>query len=120
MTKILADHCVPQDLLSPLLKAGFRIETARSKKLDETSDDEIFKYAQKHGYVFLTVDNDFGNIVRFDIRNSHGVVIVALGSRADEMPHKLVRFFADIEKKRRKLEGLLYLLDRDAVRIWPR
>ena len=117
--KILADHCVHQDLIDALKRNGLYVVTARSEKMDKAADTEIFKHTQKYGFILLTFDKDFGNIIRFDIRGSHGVVLIVMETMTrEETAHKVCRFFQRMENK--KLSGHLYLIERAGVRIWPR
>ena len=116
---IFADHCVNTDVVNALRENGFEIERASEKDLDKATDEEIFSYVLKRKQVLLTFDKDFGNIVRFNIRQSKGIVIVYV-ERMDkkQIMDKTVAFFKKIKEK--FLKGTLFIVEHDDIRIWPR
>ncbi len=117
--RILGDHCIHGDLVAALSKVGVAITKVSDKKLADASDQEIYAYAQQHKYTILTYDKDFGNIVRFNIRHSQGIVIVYIeGMRKEEIIDKTIYFFKNFKEK--EFTGKLFLIEKDGIRIWPK
>ena len=81
--KILADECIHRDLLEALEKEGFGILSVRDVERG-ASDERVFELAKESERVLLTFGRGFGDIFRFDIGNSYGVVIVLIGKLIKE------------------------------------
>src|SRR3989344_5222291 len=117
--RIFADHCVHRDVVEAMRDAGHRVERALDAGHHKSSDEEIFNYARKTTQVLLTFDKDFGNIVRFEINKSHGVVIVYIENMAKkDVSEHAVRFFNQTNMKR--LRGSLWLIKPNVITRWPK
>lgn len=93
--KILADECIPND------------------------DDKIFGYASDKRLVLLTFDRGFGDIFRFDISSSAGVVVMLISQMTkEEMTNILLAFLNSLKGKR--LEGQLVIIGKRRIRISSR
>src|SRR3989338_7628182 len=107
---IFADQCVNTDVVDALRKIGFDIETAIEKRLETASDEEIFSHCLKAGQALLTFDKDFGNIIRFNISRSQGVVVVYVeGMSRAEIILRTTEFFQKTKEK--ELKGGLFLIE---------
>lgn len=114
---IFADHCVHSAVVEVLRMHGWQVETAADAGLAAVSDDIIFKYAVKTKQILLTFDGDFGNILRFDIRKSFGVIVVYVNNlKKDDILTLVKSFFS----KKIQLKGKLFIVERDQVRVWPK
>ena len=117
--RLFADHCVPTDVVVALRTLGCQVERAYDVGLDRASDAEIFAYARQHRRILLTTDRDFGNIVRFAISTSPGVVILELEEVSRTTLVKRVQgFFRAVRPS--SLRGRLTLLEPTRIRIWPK
>lgn len=117
--RIFADHCVHTDIVENLRQIGLTIERAYEVGLEKSSDEEIFNYILKTFQVLLTFDKDFGNIIRFNIENSAGVIIVYTEKMSSEiMIERIVSFFQRIKEK--DLKDTLFLIEPERIRIWPK
>ena len=118
--KIFADQCVNRDVVEALKGSErFKVVSASNVNLHDASDDEIFNYVLKNNYVLLTFDKDFGNILRFDIRNSSGVVIVYIEDMdKEEIIKNTLNFFKEFNKL--QLKRRLFIIEKDIIRIWPK
>ena len=115
--KILADQCVNTDVVDALRKIGLAVEKAIEKRLEMATDEEIFNHILKTGQILLTFDKDFGNIIRFNIRRSQGVVIVYVeGMSRAEIILRTTEFFQKTKEK--ELKGGLFLIEPKRIRIW--
>lgn len=117
--RIFADHCVNTDVVIALRETGFKIERASEKNLAKATDEEIYNYVLKSKQILLTFDKDFGNIVRFNIRHSKGIVIIYVERmNKKQIVDKTVTFFKKIKVS--LLKGTLFIVEHDDIRIWPR
>lgn len=114
---IFADHCVHQAVITALRDFGFKIETANEAGLATASDDLLFKYILKTKQTLLTFDSDFGNILRFDIRRSAGVIVVYPNNL---LKAELIKMVTDFFAKQYKLPGHLFIVEHNQIRLWPR
>lgn len=114
---IFADQYVHTNVIEALRKIGLKVERAIDKGLERADDEEIFKYAFKNRHILLTFDTDFGNIIRFDIKKSMGVVIVYIERLTrKEIIRLTVKFFRSINRKR--LQGSLFIIEPHRTRVW--
>jgi len=119
--KIFADQCIHADVIKALREEDFKVETAAEVGMSKSSDEEIFNYALENSQVLLTFDHDFGNILRFDIEQSQGVVIFYLDERLsrETIESRAVKFFSEFEED--DLKGkLLTISAAGQVRVWPK
>ncbi|MBI5748906.1 MAG: DUF5615 family PIN-like protein, partial [Nitrospinae bacterium] len=92
--KNFVDHSENIDVIEALRSLHIRIETALEAGLNSAEDTEIFTHSLKTSSILLTFDKDFGNIIRFKIRESHGIVIVYVeGMSREEILRRTINFF---------------------------
>src|SRR3989338_10069778 len=100
---IFLDHCVHKDLITSLKEAGYQVITAAEAKLDHATDTDIFDYCITRDCILLTFDKDFGNILRFNIRTSPGVVITYIEHMTkEEIINRTFQFFQKFNPDRIK------------------
>lgn len=113
-----ADHCVHAGVIEALRQAGWQIETAAEVGLTSATDDSIFQYVLKTKQILLTFDADFGNILRFDIKKSFGVIVVYVNNvKKDDMINMIIRF---LQNTSLPLRGKLFIIEHNQVRVWPK
>jgi len=117
--RVLADHCIPPSLVHVLRENGINVIRLLEKRLQKASDEAVFNFAFKNSLVLLTFDHDFGNITRFNIRRSRGVVIVYVERMTKAVIfRRTVEFFKNT--KGRKLGRRLFIIEPEGTRIWPK
>ena|SRR3989338_2984289 len=117
--RIFADQCVNTDIIEALRNLRLQVITASEAGLDRAGDAEIFAYCLKNSRILLTFDKDFGNIIRFNIRKSHGTVIVYIeGMSREEILHRTISFFQHTTAN--KLKSRLFIIEPEDIRIWPK
>ena len=79
--RILADENIPRTIVFWLRDQGHDVLHAAESRA-RTPDAELLAEAEARGFVVLTEDKDFGELVFRDQRNSHGVILV----RAADLP----------------------------------
>ena len=116
MIKILADEGIHADLVSALKKAGLDVVTASEAGLSAKNDEDIFAKANSLKRILLTFDRGFGDIFRFDISGSQGVVILLI-SQMDktEIINIPLAFFTTLGKRR--LTSQLVIIGKHRIRI---
>lgn len=114
--KVLADECIHKDLILSLRKAHINVKTAADLNIATKTDDEIFKACVKTKRVLLTFDRGFGDIFRFDISKSPGVVIILIAHiQKDEILKIAKSFFS--QTKVTDLKGNLAIISKNKIRL---
>ena len=119
MLKIFADECITQDIVIALRDQGLDILTAREAGLIGADDDAIFDFALKDKRILLTFDREFGNIFRFSINKSAGVVIILIGQMSKEETINIPLNFFSFAKSR-DLKSKLVIIGKTRIRISKR
>src|SRR3989338_8592835 len=114
---VFADQCIHKDLISALKNAGIQVQHASDVQLEQTTDIDIFDHAAKQKSILLTFDKDFGNILRFSIRNAFGIVIIYMDDMTkEEISRCTLQFFKKFSES--QLKGKLFVVERDKIRAW--
>ena len=117
---ILCDQCVTRDVVNALRKAGFNTVHTSELGLSRSSDQEIFRYAQRAKRVLLSFDHGFGNITQFNIRNASGVVVVYIAEMKRQVIIERILFVFQQVLKQRQVVRHLFIVEMDSIRIWPK
>lgn len=117
MIKLLADECVNTDVVLGLRKEGLDVLTVREASLTGTDDERIFKFAVENKRVLFSFDRGFGDIFRFNIKRSSGVMIVLVGQMRKGDIVKIVLGFLAVLGKRASLRGKLAILGKTRIRV---
>ena len=119
MYQILADECIHLDLIKALRQAGLDVLTVIEAGLSSASDETVFELAVKKKRILLTFDRGFGDIFRFDISGSCGVVIVLINQMTKKEIISLPLAFFNFQKGR-SLAGKLAIIGKRRIRISQR
>ena len=103
-----------------LASAGHEISTVRMQELGGEPDEKIFRHCAAEGRVLITLDHDFGNVLRFPPEKSSGLVILELSAHAtpDAILNRLREFLAVLES--RSIQNELWIVEPGRVRIHQR
>ncbi len=82
--RILADENIPRSIVAWFRSQGHDVLYA-SESRAQTPDGDLLTESEDQGYVILTEDKDFGELVFRDRRNTHGVVLL----RMEDLPAAL-------------------------------
>jgi len=119
MYKILADECIHTDLVNALRNAGLDVLTVNEAGLLGVPDKVVFQAGVEKKRIILTFDRGFGDIFRFNIGNSNGVVIVLIKQMSkEEILDISTTFF--VSQKDRVLAGKLIIIGKSKIRISSR
>ena len=119
MYRILADECIHRDLIEALRQAGLDVLSAAEADLISAPDGVVFQEAIRRRRILLTFDRGFGDIFRFDIASSFGVIIILINQMTrEEIINLPLAFFAFL--KGRSLRGRLVIMGKRRIRIVER
>lgn len=119
MIKVFADECIYADFILKLRSNGIDVLTAKDAGLKGKDDETIFAFAQKQKRILLTFDRGFGDIFRFNIKRSHGVIIVLINQmNSSEIPNITLLFISTT--KEQNLRGKLVIIGKTKIRISER
>lgn len=103
--------------IKALKSAGHDAIGVRYQGLSGAPDDRIFEICGSEGRVLITLDRDFGHVLRFPPAASHGIVILAMSDRstAEEVATRLKEFLAVLTI--RPLGRELWIVEPGRVRV---
>jgi predicted nuclease of predicted toxin-antitoxin system len=97
--KFLADECCSPVIIEALQRAGHDVVSVR-EVMRGAEDEVVLKTAQREKRILVTEDKDFGDLVVYMGRLSHGVVLIRSKARAyKETANLLCRLIARSPKK---------------------
>jgi predicted nuclease of predicted toxin-antitoxin system len=104
-----------------LLRArGHDVMTVWDQNLRGVTDEALFDVCAAEGRALITLDRDFGQILRFPPEESAGIVVLDLGNRAT-VPAILERLTAFLEvTETASVAGTLWIVEPGRVRIHVR
>jgi predicted nuclease of predicted toxin-antitoxin system len=93
------------------------VSTVHDQGLSGAPDETVFEACTREGRVLVTLDRDFGNVLRFKPRESSGVVILELGGAASlELLHDRLAAFVALAANR-AVEGELWIVEPGRIRV---
>ena len=100
-------------------EAGHDAQMVREEGLSGSPDEVIFARSQDEGRILVTLDHDFGNLLRFPYEESAGIVILEHPEPADHsMLMNLCRKVADTLHER-PVSGHLWVAQPWRIRERP-
>jgi predicted nuclease of predicted toxin-antitoxin system len=79
--KIKLDENIGRRGAELLKSAGYDVMTVRDQNLQGAPDEIVFEACAHEARILLTLDHDFGQVLRFPPERSAGVVILETGPR---------------------------------------
>ena len=100
-----------------LRAAGHDVSTVPEEDLGGSPDRSIFEVCQREQRALVTLDRDFGQVLRFPPHESHGIVVLALRSHPtlEEVSARVADLIAAL--KSRPLGKELWIVEAGRVRI---
>jgi len=118
MPKFLLNANLSRETKDFLKILGYEAETVAKFSLGKAKDQEIVKFAQKHGYIIITLDMDFGEIYYFASQPPIGIVILKLKNQTIESVNnslKTLHKIGVLEKK--QFQKSLIIFNGKKVRV---
>jgi predicted nuclease of predicted toxin-antitoxin system len=115
--KLKLDENIGRRGLELLRAAGHDVMTVREQQLQGAKDDVLFAVCAGEARALVTLDHDFGQVLRFPPDRSAGIAILEIGRRgaAQSLLDRLHDLAALLET--RPLAGELWIVEPGRVRI---
>ena len=112
----IADANVFVPMVDGLRDMGHDVFDVKEKGLENLSDPEIFRLAQKERRILVTMDKDFSNILLYPPGEHHGIIIVKLYRlKVADATGLFLNAMDDIKPE--DIPGNLVIIDRSRTRI---
>jgi len=115
--KIKLDENIGRRGIELLRAAGHDVMTVRDQNLQGADDETLFGVCGGEGRVLITLDHDFGQVLRFPPERGAGLVILEPGARVTpgSLSARLRDFLALAET--RPPVGVLWIVEPGRVRV---
>lgn len=115
--KFLIDECLPRRIVAVITQKGHDALWVRESPLVGLPDDHILRYAKQHGYLVVTRDLDFGNLLDYPPSMHCGVIVLRLPSerRAEQIAACVSVFLDDVNMS--SLKNALTIVEETRYRI---
>jgi Domain of unknown function (DUF5615) len=100
-----------------LIQAGHDVDNVLQQRLSGTDDENLFRVCRMEERALITLDHDFGQVLRFPPGSSSGVALLELPRRAN--PESIIARLKEllILIAKRPIRGLLWIVEPGRVRI---
>jgi len=75
---LLLDENIAQSTITLCRTLGFDVKSVKEEGWDGKDDAELLQLASAENRVILTLDKDFGNLLRFPFQTHRGVILIRL------------------------------------------
>jgi hypothetical protein len=115
--KIKLDENIGRRGLELLRLAGHDVMTVRDQNLQGARDETLFRVCAGEDRVLITLDHDFGQVLRFPPERGGGLVVLEPGARIT--PRSLLDRLQDflILARERSPKGALWIVEPGRVRV---
>jgi predicted nuclease of predicted toxin-antitoxin system len=115
--RLKLDENIGRRGLDLLTAHGHDVMTVWDQNLHGVSDEALFDVCLAEGRVLITLDRDFGQVLRFPPERSAGIVVLDLGQRAtiQAIMERLEDFLEMAEAT--SVTGALWIVEPGRVRV---
>ena len=101
-----------------LEKLGYQAENIARFSLGRAKDFEIVQFAQKHKYIIITLDLDFGEIYYFSGQSKLAIIVLKLKDQTIESVNRNLEILLSTKSLSKKLlANSLVIFDGTKIRI---
>ncbi len=116
--KIFLDENLSPSLSEMLLAQGYQATSAFAQKLSGAEDYVIREYCIKHDYILVTLDADFGNVIKFPPSGTSGVIWIRPSLLSNK--HIISLLLNTLRQlQNTNLNDMLAVVDENNIRIRP-
>jgi predicted nuclease of predicted toxin-antitoxin system len=115
--KFKLDENIGRRGLDLIRASGHDVMTVRDQGLQGVADEELFEVCTAEGRALITLDRDFGQVLRFPPQRSAGIIVLEIGPRAtlQGILDRLRDLLEVVET--RAVVGALWIVEPGRVRI---
>jgi len=115
--KIKLDENIGRRGVELLKSFGHDVMTVREQNLQGARDEALFKICTDEGRILITLDHDFGQVLRFPPEQGAGLIVLELGPRMT--PQSLLDRLQDFLAlaAARSPAGALWIVEPGRVRV---
>jgi predicted nuclease of predicted toxin-antitoxin system len=115
--KFKLDENIGRRGLDLIRASGHDVVTVRDQDLQGASDEKLFEACAAEGRALITLDRDFGQVLRFPPEKGAGIAVLEIGQRAtlQGILGRLTDLLAVVET--RAIAGALWIVEPGRVRI---
>jgi predicted nuclease of predicted toxin-antitoxin system len=114
--KFKLDECVDARLSINLKEAGYEAVTTRQQGLHGIEDERLYHLCINEGYILVTLDIHFSNVLNFDPKYTPGIVVLRGHDDLFTTTRKLLETLIE-GLKREEPEGKLWVVELERIRI---
>jgi len=96
--KFLLDADMPRSSGEVIRRLGFDIEDVRDIGMRAARDKEIIEYALKHNRIVITMDTDFGEVLRYPEHPGAVILRFPYAFTSKEINERLEEFFKSVSE----------------------
>ena len=115
--KVFTDECVHKDAVTALKNLGFDVVSIHDVGMRGSSDDEVLAKATELKRVLITHDRGFGDIFRYQISRTWGVLIFLVSHMDKEaIISMILGFLSSAKSGDASFKGLLTIVAKNRIR----
>ena len=115
--KIKTDENIGGSGVDILRQNGHDVASVRQQGLGGASDEHLFHVCNNEQRALITLDRDFGHVLRFPPSQSAGIAILELGGPASlRLLHDRLHDFLSVASNR-SIDGELWIVEPGRVRV---
>jgi predicted nuclease of predicted toxin-antitoxin system len=114
--KFKLDECIDARLSINLREAGHEAVTTQQQGLHGIEDERLYHLCMNEGYILVTLDIHFSNLLNFDPKDTPGIVVLRGPDDLFATTLKLIKTLIE-GLKSEKPEGRLWIVELERIRI---
>ena len=115
--RLKVDENLSRRAVDLIRTAGHDVATSVSQGLRGATDEMLFEVCKQEGRAVVTLDRDFGEVLRYPPAGSAGIMVLAIGHRASHgaLLERVRELLKALET--RSPEGALWIVEPGRLRV---